>query len=356
MTTSFKCACCGAELKYSPGSGSLKCEYCGTEFEAEAAEAMAEAAESDAAGENINWQHANPQTLENDGSTCTYSCSSCGAQIAGDRTLAASFCPYCGNTVVMNDRLEGMLRPDYIIPFKVEKDAAAAKFKEFCKGKPLLPSGFLSSGRIDKIEGLYVPYWLFDAGVKGHVRFRAERVHTRREGDYNVTRTQHFMLYREGTMDFKHVPVDGTSKLGAEVTEAVEPFDMHGAAPFAKAYLSGFLADRYDVPQETCRPRADERIRQSITSALADTCRGYTSVRPQQQSLTVANGKIAYALLPMWLMTVNYNGKSYTFAMNGQTGKFVGELPVSWPKFWGFFAGITAALTVILTLLMNYFG
>lgn len=354
--TSFKCACCGAELKYSPGSGSLKCEYCGTEFEAEAAEAMADAAADAAQDENINWRHTNPEALENDENSCNYSCSSCGAQITGDKSLAASFCPYCGNTVVMNNRLEGMLRPDYIITFKVDKQAAVSKFKAFCKGKPLLPGGFISGGRIDKIEGLYVPYWLFDAGVKGQVRFRGERVHTHREGDYRVTRTKHYMLYREGAMDFEHVPVDGTSKLGGEITEAVEPFDMNGAREFTKAYLSGFLADRYDVEQEACKPRAAERIKKSLTSALANTCMGYSGVHPVGQSLTVSNGRIAYALLPMWLMTVSYNGKSYTFAMNGQTGKFVGELPISWGKAFGFFAGITAAVTIAVTLIMNFYG
>ncbi|MCM1578256.1 MAG: transposase [Ruminococcus sp.] len=353
MSVSFKCACCGAELKYSPGSGSLKCEYCGTEFDPQAIEAMAE--ESEPLRDSINWQSAAHENMSADGSSCTYSCSSCGAEITGDRSLAASFCPYCGNTVVMSDRLEGMLRPDYVIPFGIDKAAAVAKFKDFCKGKPLLPGSFVSSGRIDKIEGLYVPYWLFDANVRGQASFRAERIHTCREGNYQVTRTAHYMLYREGSMEFEHVPVDGTSKLGADVTEAVEPYDMHGAREFSKAYLSGFLADRYDVPEDMAKPRADERIRQSMLSSLKNTCIGYTGVRSTRQSVSSSGGKIVYALMPIWLMTVTYNGKKYTFAMNGQTGKFIGELPVSWGKFWGYFIGITLGLSVILSVVTYLF-
>ena len=352
--TTFKCACCGAELKYSPGQQTMKCEYCGTEFDAEAVEAMADAGTPEES--SFAWQQSSREQLETDPDRCEFACSSCGAVITGDKSLAASLCPYCGNTVVVSSRLEGMLRPDYVIPFKIDKAAAMEKFRSFCKGKLLLPGGFISSSRIEKVEGLYVPYWLFDANAHGRVQYRAERVRSWREGDYRVTKTDHFLLMREGGQCFERVPVDGTSKLGGDITEAVEPFDMNGAKEFAKAYLSGFLADRYDVDAEQSKPRARERIRNSMTAALAATCTGYSSVRPQQENITVTDGRISYALLPMWLMTVSYKGKHYRFAMNGQTGKFVGELPVSAGKFWGFLVGFTVLFTVIATILYNMLG
>lgn len=351
--TSFKCACCGAELKFSSGSQKMSCEYCGTEFEVEAVQELADAQKP--AEENISWDSYQSQTLDPETGMCTYSCSSCGAQIVGDQSLAASECPYCGNTVVMDNNVSGMMKPDYVIPFKVDKNAAVAKFKEFCKGRVLLPSGFMNEHRIEKIEGVYVPYWLFDAKAKARIRFRAQRVTCWTEGDYDVTKTDHFMLYRAGSMEFDHVPVDGTSKLEGDITEAVEPFDMKGAEEFKSAYLSGFLADRYDIEAEDCKPRANERIKQSIRNALADTCSEYTSVLPEQENISLESGKINYALLPMWLLTAKYKGKLYRFAMNGQTGRFVGELPVSVGKAVGIFAGLTVVLTIVFNIIFNLF-
>lgn len=350
--TSFKCACCGAELRYTPGAAKMKCEYCQTEYDAEAMAAMAEA---DAPGGNsFAWQQQSTMQLETDPDRCDFACSSCGAVITGDRSLAASLCPYCGNTVVVSSRLEGTLRPDYVIPFKINKQTAAERFRTFCKGRPLLPGGFITESRIEKVEGLYVPYWLFDASAQGRVKYRGERVRSWREGNYEVTKTDHFLLIREGGQYFEHVPVDGTSKLGGDITEAIEPFDMTGAENFTPAYLSGFLADRYDVSAEESKTRANERIRNSLSAALAATCAGYAAVRPQQENISVTGGRISYALLPMWLMTVSYKGKLYRFAMNGQTGKFVGELPVSEGRFWGFFAGLTALFSIIGTVISSF--
>lgn len=344
--TSFKCACCGAELKFSSESQNMSCEYCGTEFDVTAVQELADAQKP--AEQSMEWEGYKETTIDPETGMATYTCKSCGAEIVGDQSLAASMCPYCGNTVVMDNNVSGMMKPDYVIPFKVNKNAAVTKFKDFCKGRALLPSNFLSSHKIDSIEGMYVPYWLFDAGADSSIRFRGEKITCWREGKYDVTKTDHFMLYREGTMDFDHVPVDGTTKLEGDITEAVEPFDMTGAVDFQSAYLSGFLADKYDIEAEKCMPRANERIKESVRSAFEKTCEEYTSVIPEQENITLQSGKVKYALLPMWLMTVMYDGKPYRFAMNGQTGRFVGELPVSMGKAVRLFLIITAVLTLIL--------
>lgn len=350
--TAFKCPCCGAELTYSSQSGKMTCDYCGTEIEAEAAAALAEEHSS----ESMEWDAYNETNADIGGDICTYTCNSCGAQIAGDRSLGAAFCPYCGSPFVITDRFDGILKPDHIIPFKVDKETAVGKFKEFCKKRPLLPGDFISSHQIESVEGMYVPYWLFDCKAEACCTYRAQRSHSWSQGDYIMTKTDHYMIIREGSMDFEHVPVDGTSKLGGEITEAVEPFDLHSAQPFNPAFLSGYLADRYDVSAEESRTRANQRIRESVRDALRGTVSGYTSVIEQSVSMNSRHGKVSYSLMPMWLMTAKYRDKLYTFAINGQTSRFIGELPVSAGRCVLVFLLSAALSSVLIFLILSMLG
>ncbi|MGN1089963.1 MAG: hypothetical protein ACI4Q6_06135 [Huintestinicola sp.] len=344
----FACPCCGAELTFDAEIQKMSCEYCGTELEVEAVEALVS---NTGSSENIQWDEYSGQEMKPDDGSCSYTCNSCGAEIIGDKTLAASECPYCGSPVIMGDKFDGILKPDLIIPFKVKKEEATKKFKEFCQHRPLLPTGFMNNHKIESIEGMYVPYWLFDCGCKANVRFKGERISSWREGSYQVTKTDHFMLLRNGSMEFDRVPVDGISKLPNEITEAVEPYTTAEAVAYNDAYLSGYLADRYDEDSEACKPRANERIKSSIIQAMTVTTTDYTAVTYQGGNIDIENGKINYALFPMWILTAKYEGKNYTFALNGQTGRFVGELPVSMKKFVGMLLGIGAGLSVVLALI-----
>lgn len=352
-TTAFKCPCCGAELTFSSQSQKMTCEYCGTELDVEAVNALSSAEPSST---DMEWSDHSDTTVNMDGDICTYTCSSCGAEVTGDKSLGATYCPYCGNPFVMNDRFDGMLRPDYVIPFKVSKDQAVEKFKAFCKGRPLLPSDFINGNRIEKVEGMYVPYWLFDCDVDADYRFRGEKVTSWTEGDYDVTKTDHFLLIRGGKVGFEHVPVDGTTKLGSEITEAIEPFAMDAATGFNAAYLSGYLADRYDIPAEDCRERANQRIKVSTENAFMATTTDYSAVTVESANLRMKDGKTGYALMPMWLMSVKFGDKKYTFAMNGQTGRFVGELPVSPKRAVAMFVAVAAVSAVIIALILGMLG
>ncbi len=344
----FACPCCGAELTFSAEAQKMSCEYCGTELDVEAVEALSS---NEKADDSMNWDSYDSENLTPEDGSCAYVCNSCGASIVGDKTLAASECPYCGSPVIMSDKVEGMMKPDFIIPFKVNKEKAAEQFKKFCSKRPLLPTGFMNDHKIESVEGLYVPYWLFDCDCDADLRFRAERVTHWTEDSYDVTKTDHFLLLRKGSMGFDHVPVDGISKVDNEITEAVEPFATKEAVDFNSAYLSGYLADRFDEDAESCKPRANQRIKQSVINAMERTALGYASVRYEDGNVIFNDGKIHYALMPMWIMTAKYKDKKYTFAMNGQTGRFVGELPVSMGKFWGMLLGITAGLTALFTLI-----
>ncbi len=138
--------------------------------------------------------------------------------------------------------------------------------------------------------------------------------------------------------------------------DSIEPYDYSELVPFSTAYLPGFLADKYDVSVDDSRKRADLRCENSLHAALRDTVQGYDSCVRVSDSSRLRRGKVHYALMPVWMLNTKWHGKDYLFAMNGQTGKMVGDLPMSWGKFWGMFAAISVPLGVIgslISLLMH---
>jgi DNA-directed RNA polymerase subunit RPC12/RpoP len=313
--------------------------------------------ETEEASDQMEWNTAAGSAWQNGeaGDLVSYICKSCGGEIVCDRTTAATACPYCDNPVVMQEHFAGMLRPDCVIPFKLDKKAAKEAYQNHLKGKVLLPGAFKDKNHIDEIKGVYVPFWLFDAEAEAKVRYRATRVRTWSDSNYEYTETRYYRVLREGNLGFEHVPVDGSTKMADDLMESIEPFDFSEAVDFQTAYLSGFLADRYDVDAEQSIERANERIKKSTESAFADTVHGYSSVIPESSSVRLSEGKSKYALYPVWLLNTTYQNEKYTFAMNGQTGKFVGNLPVDKKKYWFFFGAGTAVISALVSLLMMLF-
>ena len=285
----------------------------------------------------------------------SYVCKSCGGEIVGDATTAATACPFCGNPVVMMGQFAGALRPDYVIPFKLDKKAAKAALMKHYGGKRLLPKVFKDQNHIDEVKGVYVPFWLFDADVDARVRYKATRVRSWSDSRYNYTETGHYAVIRGGNIGFERVPVDGSTKMADALMESIEPFDFSEAVDFQTAYLAGYLADKYDVDAEESIERANERIKKSTETAFASTVEGYATVTPESTGIRLQNGKAKYALYPVWLLNTTWNGQKYTFAMNGQTGKFVGDLPLDKGAYKKWLFGLTgivgAAVFALLYLL-----
>ena len=344
----YKCPCCGGALQFDSGLQIVKCPFCDTEFELDSLKELDEVLEQ-SLQEDMTWQEKPTedfQTQETDTLT-SFVCQSCGGELICEVTTAATSCPYCGNPVIMTQRLSGALRPDLVIPFKLDKAAAKAALKNHLKGKPLLPKTFKSENRLEQLQGVYVPFWLFSADADADIRYRATRVSVWSDSKYNYTKTSYFSIHRAGSLGFDHVPVDGSKKMNDTMMESLEPFDLTQGVDFQTAYLAGYLADRYDVSAEDCAGRANSRIKNSAEQAFLDTVVGYNTVTPQSSSVQLKNSKISYALLPVWVLNTKYRGKDYLFAMNGQTGKFVGNLPINWGAFWGWFLGIAGAVAAI---------
>lgn len=356
----YKCPCCGGGINFDSTVQKLKCPYCDTEFEIETLnECEAEMNNSAQASDDINWNTESGEYFTEDEAAgfCTFICNSCGGEIVGEETTAATSCPFCGNPVVIKSRLSGSMRPDLVIPFKLDKKAAKEGLVRHLSGKPLLPKMFKDENHIDEIRGMYLPFWLFDSDAEADVSYRATKVRVWHDRNFNYTETSHFLVRRRGQIGFDHIPVDGSSKMANDLMESIEPFDLSDAVDFNTAYLAGFLADKYDVSSADCVERANERVRNTTQAAFTQTVQGYSSVVPEHSAIKINNGRVQYALFPVWMLTTHWHDNDYTFVMNGQSGKFVGDLPtdgITAAKWlFGLTVGIGAVVSLIMWLMWN---
>ena len=335
----FKCPLCGGKLEFDAATQQMLCPFCGGSFDPKSIPNADAPAEPQWSGMGQDWSDDEAQALK------TYLCDSCGGEILTEATTAATACPYCGNPVVMTDRVGGTLRPDYVIPFKVTEAEAKKALKAFARKKRFAPNRFRRENVLKEIRGVYVPFWLFDSEVFASAHYSAEKVRRWTEGNYDCREVSYFDVFRAGDMRFANIPVDGSKKMPDDLMDSLEPFAFEQAVPFRTSYLSGFLADRYDVSMQECMPRAEERTRTSAKQALAGTVTGYSSVSVKGSETRVVPGQCKYALYPVWLLNTQYLGKNYRFAMNGQSGKFIGNLPISKPKLAVLFGAVSVILT-----------
>lgn len=351
----YECPSCGGALQFDSGLQLVKCPFCDSEFPVDTfldRDAFLE----EEAPQQAPQEETQDNLWQEEEKISSYLCQSCGGEIICDESTAATSCPYCDSPVVMKERLAGTLRPDLVIPFKLDKEAAKAALQKHVSGKVLLPKCFKSENRIEKLQGIYVPFWLYDAQADGDVHYKATKVRTWSDSNYNYTQTRHFRLRRAGTVDFEAVPVDASSKMANELMESIEPYDLSQAVDFQTAYLAGYLADKYDVTAETTMPRAEERMKLSTGDALRNTAQGYTTVSVEHSNIKIHSRRVRYALLPVWMLNTHYQGKDYVFAMNGQTGKMVGDLPMDKGAYWLWFTLISvigAAAAYVLGLLLG---
>ena len=348
----FKCPCCDGAIEFNADVQKMKCPYCDSEFEMEALLAY-DAELSSLPQEDMTWSTAAGgewQEGEADGLRI-YCCNTCGGEIVADETTGATHCPFCGNPVVMMGQFAGNLKPDLVIPFKYDKKAAIAALQNHYKGKVLLPKVFKDENHIKEVKGLYVPVWLFDTEADAHVRYKATRIRHWSDSNYRYTETRHYSVTRAGGIGFENVPVDGSTKMDDALMESIEPFHITDAVDFQTAYLAGYLADKYDVDSEASACRANERIKRSTEDAFASTVAGYSSVIPVSSNIRLNNGRARYALYPVWVLNTVWNGETFTFAMNGQTGKMAGDLPMDKAAFTKWLFGVAGAVSAAVLAL-----
>ena len=356
----FKCPSCGGAISFDSSTQKLKCPYCDTEFEVDAIKEYNEDLVNETGAdysEEASWENSDSYWGAEEGMK-VYVCNSCGGEIIADSTTAAASCPYCGNPVVMKEQLSGDFKPDYVIPFKLDKNAAINALKDHMSNKKLLPKCFKDENHIDEVKGIYVPFWLFDADSIGSFKYKGSRTRIWSDKDWNYTETSYYSVVRVGGMEFNNIPVDGSEKMPDDLMESLEPFDFSQAVDFKTAYLAGYFADRYDVDAKASNDRANNRVRSSTESVIRSTVNGYSTLIPEFSQVDIRPGQVKYALYPVWMLNTIYRGEKFTFAINGQTGKIDGNMPVDKGQAWKWriiFTAIFGAAAFAITSLLGLF-
>lgn len=354
--TNYQCPACTGPLHFSGESGRLECEYCGSSFDIADIEAMyaeKDAAAASAAEDAEKKEASGEESWGTEDGMRAYLCPSCGAEIVCDETTAATSCPYCGNPSVVPGQLSGMKKPDLVIPFRLSKKDAVEALRKFYKGKVFLPKAFADENHLEEVKGVYVPFWLYDVSSAGDADFEATRVHVHENSRERVTVTEYFLVKRRGKLRFEKIPADGSTKMPDGHMDAIEPFDYSELKPFSSAYLPGFYADKYDVTKEQNAGRIRSRVEFSTEAELRGTVIGYTGCTTLRCETDCREEAVKYAMLPVWMLNTKWKDQTYLFAMNGQTGKLVGNLPVDMGRFFALLAAIAVPAAAIISLLLS---
>ena len=341
-TMAVNCLSCGAELEYDPTKGLLHCEFCDSEFTAEEIDnyykQKEEKAAEDSSDSGLQSSEENGEWGADAADMRAYSCSACGAELIAEENTAAMICPYCGNSTIVPAQFSGAVRPQYVIPFAFTKAQAESSYKNYYKSKKLLPKSFESSNHIEDIQGVYVPFWLFDGVSEIDSQYKA---YDRKETQNEIIKT-HYDVHRHGTVEFERVPADASVRMPDDLMDSIEPYKFDGLKEFSMAYMPGFLAERFNVSEQEDVKRAKDRI-ENTTKSLARQTVKHDSVSAVSENVKVDFKNTTYAMLPVWYLVTKWNNETYKFAMNGQTGEFIGDLPIDSGKM---------ALRVIITAII----
>ncbi len=379
----YICPSCGGRVEWSPSAQKIVCPYCGTQYEPDFFEQQEQQLAQDLAqqqypkGEEAAGQgYDSPQDATDDsagdpGDLLVYRCSSCGAEIVTDKTTAATTCAFCGSPIVLAQQLDTDFHPKWILPFKVDKSKVEEIYWDYVKSRPFTPGLFRSHSQIEKIRSVYLPFWLYDMDMQGSLSARGEQMLTTSDKHFIYTTHQIFDLQRAGTLTLTKIPVDASSRSPDDAMDSIEPFDLNELQPFRTGYMAGYMAERYDQNEKECYPRAMHRATNTMSAILHQSLSGFSSVQilsedvselrrgsgslPESQTEKTSGVRADYALLPVYLLYTKYQGKDYLFAVNGQTGKAIGDVPTSGLKAFRFFLICAAILTPILYLAAMWF-
>lgn len=313
-----ECPSCGANIPFNPVTQKWDCKYCGASYNLEDFKKY---------DNEIKEENKKEEKIEID----EYECPNCGAKVVTDSNTSATSCVYCGSSTIIKNRLQGEFKPSKVIPFSQPKERAIEEFYKFSKKKWFAPKEFCRRENIQKVEGVYIPFWLYNCKSSGKIQADLKRFTTWSSGDYRYTKVDIYDCVREGNMEFIGVPVDGSTKFADDIMDSIEPYDYEKMKGFSPSYLSGFLAEKYDVEMEDAYSRAKSRINNSTIAELKSNISGFDVVTVRDSNIDIQRDSDEYVLLPVWMLNIMYKNKMYTFAMNGQTGKMVGNVPIS-PK------------------------
>ncbi len=379
----YKCRNCGGELAFDPSTGKLKCKFCDAVYDLSEYD---EHAGADHPGHDHEHGHEQEPQIpswdssaeENqpedsaaaqgfvkstDGSTdipqdlAVYACPHCGAEVVTDKNTVATHCIFCDTPLILQEQMTGSFAPEYVIPFAVDKKQIEQIYENYIRTKPFYPPEYSTSNVIDHIKSVYLPFWMYDFVTSGELTGTGEKTWTRTTRDWIITEHDVFQIYRAGSMEFSKIPVIASSKTPRNAMDSIEPYDYSRMVPFNNGYLPGFLAERYDINQTECAVPAKTRATNTFDASMTSTVQGYTAVNMGSGSIQHDTLKNAFVLLPAYILFMDFTGgkEDKLIAINGQTGKIVGNVPVDKHKR-NRFALIVFLAVFIPLLLIFWFG
>lgn len=319
----FKCKNCSGNVVYSPEKLTMFCPYC-------------DSVESE------------QKECENQGvSTCL----NCGGELHVNDYTSATQCPYCSSYIIFDERVSGEYTPHLIMPFKYGKESVKKMLREKFKKSIFAPSDFFSDAKLDSMEGMYVPFWLYDFDTNGRYEGEGTKVRSWTAGDRRYTETSIYRIVRELDVSFDKVPVDASDAMPDATMDLMEPYQYGALEAFKAEYMSGFFAEKYNQTAEYMMPRARDKAAQDTRTMLHNSIVGYASKRANVDTVSATCTEQNYALFPVWIYNYKYKNEDFRFHINGQTGKIVGKLPILPKKVFGYGATVFGLLFGILLML-----
>ncbi|MCI9066073.1 MAG: hypothetical protein HFI53_09395 [Lachnospiraceae bacterium] len=320
----FKCKNCGGNTVYAPDKGKMYCPHC----------------------ESIDSE-------EKVGGNSLVQCVNCGAPIQLSEYTSACRCEHCGTYLIFDERVEEPFKPGLILPFRVSRELAVAHLEKELKNRLFAPADFLSAKSLEKMEGVYVPFWLYDYDANYDFAGEGTQIRTWRSGNMEYTETSYYEVGRKMEADFERVPVDASYVMEDGVMDLMEPYRYQELTDFEPKYMSGFLSERYNQREDELADRAEGKVREASENLLQGSLTGYATVRPYHKNLRIHKKGTCYALMPVWQYVYRYRDKTYQYHVNGQTGKVVGVTPVSRAKVLAYGASVFVMVTAICSLAVH---
>ena len=339
MTRNFKCRGCGSSVEYDPSAKKLCCPYCGETYTIEEYHRWSPNADAELS-KPVDWVARENQRERAVIPMTVLQCSSCGAELMMNRVETSSFCAYCGQATVASGRLVDYLEPDYIIPFEITKEQAEGIICSRVKKGFFIPGG-IKNFETERLRGIYIPYWLFDAYYSDEQLWK-----------YRKDRNELYG-YRAGECTFHRLTMEASERFNDEYSMKLEPYRTRYMKKFDAAYLSGFYSDRFDVGRKKAKEQAEKRVRELYDREVEKTIPGRKK-KIVRSNPSVGVSRSEYALLPVWFLTFRYNDSPFTILVNGQTSKMVGAVPFVKKKAVAVFAALAAVFCTILSILFTY--
>ena len=342
----FQCKKCEGELMWDINAHALKCPYCDSVYQPEEFDFTTQQKITQVDGEHT--------TDGSSGDTLVkYKCDECGAEVVTAAGTIATTCAFCGHALSMSEKLVGNFKPDFVIPFSVDKKQAMKIYKKYAKSGFFTPTTFQDDKHLKNIKGVYIPFWLHSFCNESCTSIKYDDTHVMRVGDDKVVVCDKYRSDVYSRAIFDKIPTDGLKSLDNQLMDELKPFNYEHLEVFHPGYMAGFYAEEYDEQSQNTVDRARQCAKDEIERLILPGFNGYNNVQVTDYEDRQSGNICQYAMFPIWFLSIEYKKRNYLFAINGSTGEIVGKLPLNWGRLFRL-AGIVFAISYLALTLLSW--